>query len=319
MNEDIICKLGKLRGKPFTFKPKASEVPCIETSDNEKLCRNPLVSVHMITYNHERYIRQAIEGVMMQKTDFEFELVIGEDASPDKTREICFEYQKKYPDKIRVLWSENNTFAIGANMVRVDAACRGKYIAFCEGDDYWINPNKLQRQVDAFRNNPKLGMCLMATNNLIEATGELREFDPQRNIKGLVKSGRKAVDLVLNGGRINGYKLTRSNYQTSGWMIVRELLEEYKSRVPEVASVRLSFGDTLILALMAQWSDLYFIEEVGSVYRINRNSLSFTNTSQLKIDGILFLIYWLVKVRNWPFCLAKFRYLWKIRKAQRKK
>ena len=66
----------------------------------------------MITYNHEPFIRQAIEGVMMQKTDFEFELIIGEDASQDKTREICLEYQKKYPDKIRVLWWHENLYKI---------------------------------------------------------------------------------------------------------------------------------------------------------------------------------------------------------------
>ena len=78
------------------FKGNPLDIPCNETSDIEKLCKEPLVSVHMITYNHEPYIRKAIEGIMMQKTDFEFELVIGEDCSQDKTREICFEYQKMY-------------------------------------------------------------------------------------------------------------------------------------------------------------------------------------------------------------------------------
>ena len=79
-----------LRGEPIgVFTGDPMDIPCIETSDAEKLCKRPVVSVHMITYNHEPYIRQAIEGVMMQKTDFEFELIIGEDCSQDKTREIC--------------------------------------------------------------------------------------------------------------------------------------------------------------------------------------------------------------------------------------
>ena len=85
-----------LRGEPIkVFEGDSMNIPCIETSDAEKLCKHPIVSVHMLAYNHEPYIRQAIEGVMMQQTDFEFELVIGEDCSTDKTREICFEYQKR--------------------------------------------------------------------------------------------------------------------------------------------------------------------------------------------------------------------------------
>ena len=142
-----------LRGEPIkVFDGDPMDIPCIETSDPEKLCKHPVVSVHMITYNHEPYIRQAIEGVMMQKTNFEFELVIGEDCSQDKTREICFEYQKKYPDKIRVLWWHENLQKVshpaGGNGRRTTAHCRGEFIAFCEGDDYWIDPLKLQKQVD---------------------------------------------------------------------------------------------------------------------------------------------------------------------------
>ena len=146
-----------LRGEPIeVFDGDPMDIPCIETSDAEKLCKHPVVSVHMITYNHEPYIRQAIEGVMMQKTDFEFELVIGEDASQDKTREICFEYQKKYPDKIRVLWWHENVTKYGGNGRRVTARCRGEFIALCEGDDYWIDPLKLQKQVEVMRKHNSL-------------------------------------------------------------------------------------------------------------------------------------------------------------------
>lgn len=113
----------------------------------------PLVSVNMVTYNHERYIAQAIEGVIQQKTNFPFELVIGEDCSTDSTRQIVFEYQAKYPDIIRVITSENN---IGAhnNSLRVTRACQGKYIAYCDGDDCWHNQSKMQIQVDFLEANP---------------------------------------------------------------------------------------------------------------------------------------------------------------------
>ena len=153
-----------LRGEPIkVFDGDPMDIPCIETSDAEKLCKHPVVSVHMQTYNHEPYIRQAIEGVMMQKTDFEFELVIGEDCSQDKTREICFEYQRKYPDKIRVLWWHENMRKVnhpaGGNNRRTTAHCRGEFIALCEGDDYWIDPFKLQKQVDVMRQHPNVGLC----------------------------------------------------------------------------------------------------------------------------------------------------------------
>ena len=149
-----------LRGEPIDlFDGDPIEIPCIETSDPEKLCKHPVVSVHMITYNHEHYIRRAIEGVMMQKTDFDFELVIGEDCSQDKTREICFECQKKYPDKIRVLWWHENVSKFGGNDRRVTTRCRGEFIAFCEGDDWWIDETKLQKQVNAMRKYPEVGLC----------------------------------------------------------------------------------------------------------------------------------------------------------------
>ncbi len=130
-------------------------IPCNETSDAERLCKHPLVSVFMITFNHECFIRQAIEGVVMQETDFEYELVIGEDCSKDRTREICFECQKQHPDKLRVLWSENNLWAANrGNTKRTLIRCRGKYIAYCEGDDYWTDPKKLQKQVEYMEAHP---------------------------------------------------------------------------------------------------------------------------------------------------------------------
>lgn len=112
----------------------------------------PLLSVCFITYNHEKFIRQALDSVLTQQTDFPFEVVIGEDCSTDRTREIVFEYQKKYPDIIRVVTDEIN---IGAqkNVVRTLKECRGKYVAALEGDDYWTDPFKLQKQVDFLEEN----------------------------------------------------------------------------------------------------------------------------------------------------------------------
>jgi glycosyltransferase involved in cell wall biosynthesis len=132
----------------------------------------PLVSVEMITYNHAPYIAKAIEGVLHQKTTFPFELVIGEDCSPDGTREIVFDYQKKYPELIRVITSNKNVGA-AKNGSRTGKACLGKYIAFCEGDDYWRRPEKLGMQVDYLENHPKCGMVYSDYDRNKVGTGKL--------------------------------------------------------------------------------------------------------------------------------------------------
>lgn len=115
-------------------------------ADAGRLVKAPLVSVHMITYNHEPYLGEAIESVVGQQTQYPFELIIGEDCSGDKTREVALSFQRRYPEKVVVLCSGTNVGA-RANGYRVSRCQRGKYVAFCEGDDYWHNPLKLQQQV----------------------------------------------------------------------------------------------------------------------------------------------------------------------------
>ncbi len=116
------------------------------------------VSVAMITYNHERFIAQAIESVLMQETAFEYEIVIGEDCSTDLTREIVVDFQKRFPNKIRLLLPESN---IGAhkNLSQTLAACGGQYVALLEGDDYWTSPEKLQKQADFLDSHLDCSLC----------------------------------------------------------------------------------------------------------------------------------------------------------------
>jgi glycosyltransferase involved in cell wall biosynthesis len=118
----------------------------------------PTVSVCMITYNHERFIAQAIESVLMQETDFPVELVIGEDCSTDGTRAIVVEYAQRYPERIRPFLRERNLGMI-PNFVATLQACRGKYIALLEGDDYWTDPHKLQKQVQFLEGHPDYVLC----------------------------------------------------------------------------------------------------------------------------------------------------------------
>ena len=112
----------------------------------------------MITYNHEAYIAQAIEGVLIQETDFPVLLVIGDDGSTDRTPEICQEYQRLHPGRLNVLRRERN-LGMSKNFIDTLSHCKGEYVALCEGDDYWTDPKKLQKQIDFLRNNPDFTVC----------------------------------------------------------------------------------------------------------------------------------------------------------------
>ena len=124
----------------------------------------PLLSVVTITYNHGPYIAQCIESVLAQRTDFPIEFIIADDCSTDRTKDICIEYARKYPEIIRMISSPTNAGAV-MNEQRAFIAAKGKYIATCEGDDYWIRPDKLRKQIDFMDKNMDYSLC--GTNGLI--------------------------------------------------------------------------------------------------------------------------------------------------------
>lgn len=128
----------------------------------------PLVSISCITYNHEPYIVQALNGFLMQKTSFPFEVLVHDDASTDRTADIIREYEKKFPKLIKPIYQKENQYSKGFTSVTATwnvPRAQGKYIALCEGDDYWIDENKLQMQVDFLEKNPEYTMCF---HNAIE-------------------------------------------------------------------------------------------------------------------------------------------------------
>jgi len=130
---------------------------------------HPMVTVRTSTYQHGPYIKDCIEGVLMQKTNFPIEFIIGEDFSTDGTREIVFDYAKKYPNIIRVITSDYNVGS-KANGTRCIQSSRGKYMALCEGDDYWTDPLKLQKQVDLMETKPDCTICFHSSliNNVLK-------------------------------------------------------------------------------------------------------------------------------------------------------
>ncbi len=133
-----------------------------------------LVSACIITYNHEKFIRQCLDGALMQDVDYSYEIVIGDDHSTDSTAAICQDYAARYPDIIRFV-SRDINLGMNGNWTNTMMSCRGKYIALCEGDDFWTDSNKLQYQVDFLEKNGKYAACYHGAKVIDENNALKRE------------------------------------------------------------------------------------------------------------------------------------------------
>lgn len=217
------------------------------------------VSVCMITYNHERFIAQAIEGVMMQQTNFPVQLIIGEDCSTDRTRQICIAYQQKYPDRITLRLPEKNLGGMNNFLENLDACLDGfKYVAMCEGDDYWIDPLKLQKQVDYLESHPDCGLVYTdvkiyddPTQRFIESANQPKPADSEI-VPELIKT--KYIEFASIAVRAD---LLRK--------ILGILHPEWQGKV---------IGDTRLVLEFAQLSKIGHIPEITTVYRLVQGSAS---------------------------------------------
>lgn len=153
----------------------AEQGPNREVSDPSRLVESPLVSVVIVTYNHERYLAEAIEGVLGQKTDFPFELLIGDDCSTDGTAGVALQAQRDHPERVRVITSDANV-GLNGNYARLLRAARAEFIAYCEGDDFWSDPTKLQRQIDYLRAHPDVGAVHTDFDHILWRDGRWRRL-----------------------------------------------------------------------------------------------------------------------------------------------
>ena len=141
-----------------------------------------LVAIKCLVYNHEPYLRDCLQGFVMQKTDFPIVVIVHDDASTDNSAAIIREYAEKYPDIIRPIYEIENQYSkgdgsLGRVMNKAVDAIGAKYIAYCEGDDYWTDPLKLQKQVDFLEANPEYDMVCARFNHLVHETGEIQPYD----------------------------------------------------------------------------------------------------------------------------------------------
>lgn len=230
----------------------------------------PLVSVCVTTYNHDKFIADALESILMQKTSFEFEIIVGEDESSDDTRIICQEYEKKYPNKIRlILRSRKDAMMINNkptgrfNFTETIKAAKGKYIAFLEGDDYWTDPLKLQKQVDILEQNPDCIACHHWHKNTIKnKNGIFEEREaPKRAEDGYL--GIQKSDI----GKIFSFEL-RPQSRT---LMFRNIFIE--QGFPDWF-FKIQFGDIGLCFLLGKFGRFYFIDEVMAAYRIHEAGVS---------------------------------------------
>jgi len=229
----------------------------------------PMVSVVCITFNHKKYIRDAIEGFLMQETTFKIEILIGEDCSTDGTgtREIVFGYKKKYPDLIKVITSNSNV-GMHANGIRTLNAVRGKYIALCEGDDYWIDPLKLQKQVDYMESHPGCSLSVHAAYRVNVKNKKIgRHFRPHYGNKIFT-----VEEMILGGGGL---------FATNSIMYPRK----YYTHLPKFY-FDAPIGDYPLVIYLALQGTVYYFDQFMSVYRTGVDGSWLTNQRKLSIQKI---------------------------------
>lgn len=232
-----------------------------ETSDMTRLAADPLVSVLMITYNHADYLAEAIEGVVSQKCDFPFELIIGEDASTDATRQVALKYQKIYPNIIRIIHSDKNV-GMNANSRRIFEKSRGKYIAYCEGDDFWCAPEKLAQQVALIESDQRIGVV---HSDWVRA--RLRN-------EGWVYNPEKSVHRRSPLKYLSGYIFETWYYpkilRTCTILLRKSSVAEWYSS--GLMDSKYYFGDSVLSAWITEQAGVGYVPAVTAVYRISPNS-----------------------------------------------
>ena len=212
---------------------------------------NILVSIVCITYNHENYIADAIESFLMQKANFSYEILIHDDASTDRTPEIIKQYESKYPDLIKPIYQTENQYSKGVKLGRLNRErAKGKYIAICEGDDFWTDPYKLQKQVDYMEKNPECSMCVHAAYRVTSDKKKLKSHvRPNRGNKVFT------VEEVIEGE--GGLFATNSI-----------LCPAVFSTNPPDFYEKAPVGDYPFTIYLALQGTVYYIDEFMSAYRV---------------------------------------------------
>lgn len=215
----------------------------------------PIVSIKCLVYNHEPYLQQCLDGFVMQKTDFPFEVIIHDDASTDNSVVIIREYAEKYPNIIKPIYETENQYSKKdgtlQRIINDTIHPNSKYIAFCEGDDYWIDPLKLQKQVDFMENNPDYTF-VFSTVKTFDMHGKLKMYI----LKKVENRDYTGLEYFL-----------KPPSQTSTFLLRKEIL--FTDYYKKVLDLKFEAGDIPLVLTCAHFGKLRGFSECMSVYRIH--------------------------------------------------
>ena len=214
----------------------------------------PIVSIKCLVYNHELYLRECLNGFVMQKTSFKFEAIVHDDASTDGSAAIIREYAEKYPDIIKPIYEEENQYSKhdGSLAKIMNDALNGKYIALCEGDDYWTDPLKLQKQVDFLESHKAYSMCFHKAKVIRE--------------EGIDKHANEGLYQNLEQREYSGEEILANWTVPTASTLYRNIKRD---NFPE--DTRFIYGDIILFLWLCDQGKIYCLDEVMSVYRINVN------------------------------------------------
>jgi len=204
-----------------------------------------LLSVCLITYNHSKYIRQAIEGVLMQETSFHFDLFIADDFSTDGTRQILIEYKNKFPDKIKLIFQKKNV-GPAKNWLDLITTPKSKYIAYFEGDDYWTDKTKLQKQIEFLEKNPEYSLCF-------------------HNVTELLPSGKMIPSSTYSANESKIFSLedlALTNFIHTPTVVYRNVITEFPDWF-----IHAPVGDYPFWILLAEKGKIFYFPDIMTVYR----------------------------------------------------
>ena len=230
-----------------------------------------IISVVILTYNQQDTIGRAIDSVLMQKCHVPFEIIIGEDASTDNTRAICQEYAKKYPDIIRLFCNEQNK-GITDNYFDCLLQCRGQYIADCAGDDFWIDPDKLEKEICVMESHPNVTMVITNWQYYDEQTQQTTPSRQQQHAP--ITPGRDLLQAIITQQNMSVFHLCTALYRAD---IFRKAYEEdtYMFRNKDLCS-----EDMQIASAMAWYGDIAYLPDVTLNYSISDRSVSNVTDSE---------------------------------------
>lgn len=238
---------------------------------------NIVVSICCIAYNAEKYIAQTLDSFLMQKCSFDYEILIHDDASTDNTAAIIREYEEKYPSIIHGVYQTENQYSKGVriSITYLYPKAKGKYIALCEGDDFWTDSNKLQMQVDALENNPCCHMCVHKVKGIYDDLTPVGKYYPNFHLNSGIISSRDFVNYNCTNDYI---------FQTSSYFMLAKDIMDYKDNYPKFARVSAT-GDLAHMLYFATKGDIYYIADEMSCYRQGSTSSKcriekYTNTEQ---------------------------------------